>query len=51
MLSRTNFETPVPHHETMMGNSTGPHDLGVHTEEVEDHPFLELVRYYCTVQK
>lgn len=34
-----------------MGNSTGPRDLGEHPEEVEDHPFLELVQYYYTVQK
>lgn len=51
MLSGANFGTSIPHHETVMGNSTGPRDLGVHTEEVEDHPFVELVQYYCTVQK
>jgi hypothetical protein len=39
-----------PHYETMMSKPTSPRDLGVHTEEVEDHPFLELVQYYHTVQ-
>jgi len=34
----------------MMGNSTGPHDLAVHTEEAEDRPFLELVQFYYTAQ-
>lgn len=35
----------------MMGKSTSPRDLGVHVEEAEDRPFLELVQYYRTVKR
>lgn len=35
----------------MTSNSTGPHDPGEQTEEVEDHPFLELAQRFCTVKK
>jgi hypothetical protein len=35
----------------MISKPTSPRGLGVHAEEVEDRPFLELVQYYHTVQK
>lgn len=39
MPSWLNLGTTISRHETMMDNSTGPHDLAVHTEEAEDRPF------------